>query len=65
MVIFIKNINYIIFIYIYIDIDIDIDIYLYIYIYNFEEKFHSVPWCSGYHVCLTRRRSRVQTPMEL
>ena len=23
-----------------------------------------VPWCSGYHVCLSRRRSRVQTPSE-
>ena len=21
-----------------------------------------VPWCSGYHVCLSRRRSRVQVP---
>ena len=23
-----------------------------------------VPWCSGYHVCLSRRRSRVQLPSE-
>ena len=23
-----------------------------------------VPWCSGYHVCLSRRRSRVQVPSE-
>ena len=23
-----------------------------------------VRWCSGYHVCFTRRRSRVQTPNE-
>ena len=22
------------------------------------------PWCSGYHVCLTRRRSRVRTSPE-
>ena len=24
----------------------------------------AVPWCSGYHVCLSRRRSRVQVPSE-
>ena len=24
----------------------------------------SVRWCSGYHVCFTRRRSRVQTSLE-
>ena len=23
-----------------------------------------VPWCSGYHVCLTRRRSRVRASLE-
>ena len=23
-----------------------------------------VPWCSGYHVCLSRKRSRVQLPSE-
>ncbi len=23
-----------------------------------------VPWCSGYHACLSRRRSRVQVPSE-
>ena len=26
--------------------------------------FISVPWCSGHHVCLTRRRSRVRASSE-
>lgn len=26
------------------------------------ERSWLVSWCSGYHVCFTRRRSRVQTP---
>ena len=25
---------------------------------------HLVPWCSGHHICFTRRRSWVQTPVE-
>ena len=27
-------------------------------------RFRWVPWCSGYHVCLTRRRSRVRASLE-
>ena len=25
---------------------------------------HMIPWCSGYHICLTRRRSWVRAPAE-
>ena len=27
-------------------------------------SYRWVPWCSGYHVCLTRRRSRVRASLE-
>ena len=34
------------------------------YIHGFKShtRHQLVPWCSGYHACLSRRRSRVQVP---
>ena len=27
----------------------------------FPPRYHTIPWCSGYHICLTRRRSPVRS----
>ena len=34
---------------------------LYIFKYPFDQRLSTVAWCSGYHICFTRRRSPVRS----